>query len=114
MRPPKFPHGIRNGIYTYAAEVVVYLLESDVSDMLVVFEVIEAGDLLAADRDVIECQVSDLRISRSPKYVRLSQDARRSNLDIVKEDAGSITRSPFALTRIRIGFQALHGNHEML
>ena len=59
--------------------------------MLVVLEVVEAGDLLAANRDIIECQVQDLRISCSPKYIRLSQHAWRSNLDILKEDAGNIT-----------------------
>ena len=91
MSPHKFPHGFRNWLYTHAAEILGDLLESDVFNMLVVFEVIGAGDLLAANRDVIERQVPDLRISRSPKYLRLSQNARRSNLDIVKEDAGNIT-----------------------
>ncbi len=82
--------------------------------MLVVLEVVEAVDLLAANRDIIEGQVQDLRIRRSPKYIRLSQDTRRSHLDILKENAGNITRSPLALTWIRIGLQALHGHHEML
>ena len=97
-----------------AAEILCELLESHVSDMLVVLEVVQAGELLAANRNIIECQVQDLRISRSPKYIRLSQDARCSNLDILKENAGKITRSALALTWIRIGFQALHGNHKML
>ena len=44
------------------AEIPDELLESHVSDMLVVLEVVEAGDLLASNRDIIECQVQDLRI----------------------------------------------------
>lgn len=45
-----------------AAQILVELFESHVSDMLVVLEVVEAGDLLASNRDIIECQVQDLRI----------------------------------------------------
>ena len=64
------------------------LLETDVSDMLVVLEMVQAADLFAANRDIIERQIQDLSVSRSPKDIRLSQDARRSNVDILKEDAG--------------------------
>ena len=82
--------------------------------MLVVLEVIEAVYLFSADRDVFKSQVKDSRIRRAPKYIRLSQNTRRSHPDILKEDAGKIARSPLALTWIRIGLKTLHRDHEML
>ena len=82
--------------------------------MLVVLEVIEAIYLISADRDVFKSQVKDSRIRRAPKYIRLSQNTRRSHPDILKEDAGKIACSPLALTWIRIGLKTLHRDHEML
>ena len=104
---------IRNGFHI-AHWIPGDLPESNVSDMFVVFEMVEAVDLPAANRDIIERQIQDLRVRRSPKDIRLFQDARRSNVDILKEDAGELTGSSFALNWIGPGFYALHGNHEML